>query len=53
MPAIMSMMRHWNKLPGQPVDATFLEVFKVKMERALSNLVLCKISVFMQGDWNI
>jgi len=33
------MVRHWNRLPSEVVDASSLEVFKVRLDGALSNLV--------------
>ncbi|KFM11465.1 hypothetical protein AS27_04022, partial [Aptenodytes forsteri] len=35
----MRMVRHWNRLPREAVDAPSLEVFKVRLDGALSNLV--------------
>ena len=32
-------MRHWNWLPREVVNASFLETFKVRLGRALSNLM--------------
>lgn len=32
-------MRHWNRLPRKVVDAPTLEMFKARMDKALSNLV--------------
>ncbi|KFV95494.1 hypothetical protein N326_03851, partial [Eurypyga helias] len=31
--------RHWNRLPRGAVDAPSLEVFKARLDEALSNLV--------------
>jgi len=31
-------MRHWNRLPSEVVNASFLEAFKVKLNGTLSNL---------------
>jgi len=36
---MMSVVRHWNKLPKEVVDAPSLEVFKARMDGALSSLV--------------
>ncbi|KFR17744.1 hypothetical protein N306_08866, partial [Opisthocomus hoazin] len=33
------VVRHWNRLPGEAVDAPSLEVFKARLDAALSNLV--------------
>ena len=33
------VMRHWNSLPGEVVDASSLAVFKARLDGALSNLV--------------
>ncbi|KFR05966.1 hypothetical protein N306_14240, partial [Opisthocomus hoazin] len=35
----MREARHWNRLPREAVDAPSLEVFKARLDRALSNLV--------------
>lgn len=33
------MVRQWNRLPQEVVDAPFLEISKVRLDRALSNLM--------------
>ncbi|KFZ59903.1 hypothetical protein N321_07731, partial [Antrostomus carolinensis] len=33
------VVRHWNWLPKEVVDAPSLEVFKARLDEALSNLV--------------
>ncbi|KFR13906.1 hypothetical protein N306_05861, partial [Opisthocomus hoazin] len=35
----MRVVRHWNGLPREAVDALSLEVFKARLDGALSNLV--------------
>ena len=35
----MRVVRHWNRLSGELVDAPSLEVFKARLDGALSNLV--------------
>ena len=33
------MVRHWNRLPNEAVDAPSLETFKARLDGAVSNLV--------------
>ncbi|GAB0187541.1 hypothetical protein GRJ2_001219400 [Grus japonensis] len=33
------VVRHWNRLPREVVDAPFLEVFKARLDGALGNVV--------------
>ena len=33
------VVRHWNRLPREVVDAPSLEVFKARLDEAWSNLV--------------
>ena len=33
------VVRHWNRLPSEDVDAPSLEAFKAGLDGALSNLV--------------
>ena len=33
------VVKHWNRLPREVVDALSLEVFKARLDGALSNLV--------------
>jgi len=35
----MRVVRHWNRLPREAVDAASLELFKARLDGALSNLV--------------
>ena len=35
----MRVVRHWDKLPREVVEAPSLQTFKVILDRALSNLV--------------
>ena len=41
------MVRPWHRLPREAVDALALEVFKVRLDRALGNLVWPKVSLPM------
>ena len=36
---IVRVMRHWNRLPREAMDAPSLEVFKSRLDGAWSNLV--------------
>jgi len=46
---IMMVVRHWKKLPEEMVDAPSLETFKVRLDRALSNLIWLKMSLLTVG----
>ncbi|KFU85537.1 hypothetical protein M959_06145, partial [Chaetura pelagica] len=35
----LRVVRHWNRLPREVVDAPSLEEFKARLDGALSNLV--------------
>jgi len=35
----MRVVKHWNGLPGEVVEAPSLETFKARLDGALSNLV--------------
>ncbi|KFQ90966.1 hypothetical protein Y956_15093, partial [Nipponia nippon] len=35
----MRVVSHWNRLPREAVDASSLEVFKARLDGALSNVV--------------
>ena len=35
---MMRVVKHWNRLPREVVDAPSLRTFKVRLDRALSNL---------------
>jgi len=35
----MRVVNHWNGLPTGVAEAPFLEIFKARLDRALSNLV--------------
>ena len=43
------VVRHWNRLPREVVDAPSLEVFKARLDGALSKLVWWKVSLPMAG----
>ena len=35
----MRVVKHWNRMPREVVDAPSLETFKASLDRALSNLI--------------
>jgi len=43
------VVKHWHRLPREVVEAPFLETFKARLDRALSNLVWLKISLLTAG----
>ena len=45
-------VRHWHRLPREAVDAPSLEVFKARLDEALSNLIWGVASLPMAGGWN-
>jgi len=45
----MRVVKHWRRLPGEAVAAPSLEVFKARLDGALSNLVWWKMSLLMAG----
>ena len=42
------VVKHWHRLPSEVVDALSLEMLKVRLDGALSNLIL--LSVFIAGE---
>lgn len=49
---ITRVVRYQNRLSRETVAAPLLEVFKARLYRALSNLVLWKVLLYMAGGWN-
>ena len=47
----MRVVKHWNRLPREVVDAPSLETFEVRLDGALSNLVQRKMFLPMVGCW--
>jgi len=35
----MRVVKHWKRLPREVVDVSSLEIFKVQLDDALSNLI--------------
>ena len=46
------MVRRWNKLPREAVDAPSLEVFKAILDGALGSLIWWVIVLLTAGDWD-
>ena len=40
-------MRYWNMLPREVVDAPSLEISKMRLDVALSNMMQLKVSLFV------
>jgi len=45
----LKVVRPWNRLPRELVDAPSLEVFQARLDGALSHLVYWKVSLPMAG----
>jgi len=46
------VVRHWNRLPSEAVDAPSLEALKARLDGAVSNLVQRELSLPIAGGWN-
>jgi len=47
----MRVVRHWNRLPREVRDAPSMELFKVRLDGSLSNLIYEKCPCQWQGGW--
>jgi len=45
----MRVVKHWHRLPREAVDAPSVEVFKARLNGALSNLVEWKMPLVTAG----
>jgi len=45
----MRVVKHWNGLPREAVEAPSLQTFKARLDGALSNLVWLKMSMLAAG----
>jgi len=50
---MMRAVRHWHRVPREVVDSLSLEVFKVKLDGALSNLIHRKMSIAMPRGFGL
>ena len=46
----MRVVKDRNRLPREAVDAPSLEMFKARLDGALINLILQKVSLTMAGE---
>jgi len=47
IPFTLRVVKHWNRLPREVVDAPSLETFKVRLDGALSNLIWLRMSLLI------
>jgi len=45
----MGVVKQWNRLPREVVDAPSLETFKARLDGALSSLIYLKMSLLIAG----
>jgi len=45
----MRVVKYWDRLPREVVEAPSLETFKARLDGALSNLVWLKMSLMAAG----
>ena len=45
----MRVVKHWNMLPREVVEAPSLETFQARLDGALSNLIQLKMSLITAG----
>ena len=46
------LVRHWNRLPKEVVDAASLEAFKARLAVVLGSLVQWLVTLHIAGGWN-
>ena len=51
---IERVVRCWNRLPKEAVDASRLEIFKTRLDGAVGNLVWYQVmALLVAGGWNL
>ena len=48
----VSQRRPWNRLPSKAANASALEAFKARLDKAVSNLVQREVSLPIAKGWN-
>ena len=46
------MVRCWNRLPREVMDAPSLEAFKARLDGSLGSLIWWMAALSMAGGWN-
>lgn len=46
------VVRPWKRLPREAVGGSSQERPQARLDAALNNLVQCKITLLVSGDWN-
>jgi len=47
---IVRVVRHWNRLPRDVVEASYLESLKARLDHAVSNLIKLQVSLCIARD---
>jgi len=46
------IVKHWNRLPREVVDSPSKQALKVRIDGALTNLILLLVFLFIAGELN-
>ena len=47
------VVKHWNRLPKEVVDAPSLKAFEARLDVALGSLVWWLVTLHIAGGWNL